>query len=221
VLRVIKNACLLVRYLAIDILLLLRANFGKVFTEPLPSNGHTRHNIVTCRGVRVTIITVPGWMSGFIDPSSYNLCTNPYSTNPVFYSASLLRCPFRLAYIDAARTGITGNTLRDRYPLLLCGVIGHAQAARALHGNGPGTHLRETRHVTATHCCVALYTNGPGTDTEKTLPPYVAWRVCWNAPPEPPPSNVFSKSVTICFARTPCLRLLHFLLPCLLVQFTL
>jgi flagellar biosynthesis protein FliQ len=43
--HVIKNVCLLVRYLAIDVLL-LRANFGNVFTEPLPSNDHTRHNTI-------------------------------------------------------------------------------------------------------------------------------------------------------------------------------
>jgi hypothetical protein len=28
----------------VDVLLLLRVNFGNVFTEPLPSNGHMRHN---------------------------------------------------------------------------------------------------------------------------------------------------------------------------------
>jgi hypothetical protein len=39
-------------YLAIDILLLLRANFGNVFTEQLPSNGHTRHNIFQCNVVK-------------------------------------------------------------------------------------------------------------------------------------------------------------------------
>jgi hypothetical protein len=44
--RIIKNVCLLVRYLAMDVLVLLRAKFGNVFTEPLPSNGHTRHNII-------------------------------------------------------------------------------------------------------------------------------------------------------------------------------
>jgi hypothetical protein len=49
--RVIKNACLLVRYLSVDILLLLRANFGNVFTDPLPINGHTRYNIILiCTG---------------------------------------------------------------------------------------------------------------------------------------------------------------------------
>jgi hypothetical protein len=42
--RVMKIACLLVRYLQMDALLLLRANFGDVFTDPLPSNGHMRHN---------------------------------------------------------------------------------------------------------------------------------------------------------------------------------
>jgi hypothetical protein len=42
-----KNACLLVRDLAMDVLLLLRANFWNVFTEPLASNGHTRHNKLT------------------------------------------------------------------------------------------------------------------------------------------------------------------------------
>jgi hypothetical protein len=42
--RVINNTCLLVRYRAMDVLL-LRANFGNVFTESLPSSGHMRHNI--------------------------------------------------------------------------------------------------------------------------------------------------------------------------------
>jgi hypothetical protein len=39
----IKNACLLVRYLAMDVL--WEHNSWTVFTEPLPSNGHMRHNI--------------------------------------------------------------------------------------------------------------------------------------------------------------------------------
>jgi hypothetical protein len=43
--HVTKNACLLVRYLIMNVLLLLRANFGNVFTETLPSIGHMRHNI--------------------------------------------------------------------------------------------------------------------------------------------------------------------------------
>jgi hypothetical protein len=53
--RVIKNACWLVRYLAIDVLL-LRANFGHVFPEPLPRNGHNiyqttwRHRICWSSG---------------------------------------------------------------------------------------------------------------------------------------------------------------------------
>jgi hypothetical protein len=48
--HVIKNACLLVRYLALDFLLLLRAYFRNVFTEPFPTNGHMRHNMeVNCQ----------------------------------------------------------------------------------------------------------------------------------------------------------------------------
>jgi hypothetical protein len=41
-----KDACLLVRYLAIDFLLLSYACCGNVFTEPSPSNWYTRHNIL-------------------------------------------------------------------------------------------------------------------------------------------------------------------------------
>jgi hypothetical protein len=40
---VVKNACVLARYLAMDGLLLLRAYAFGMFTEPLPSNGHMRH----------------------------------------------------------------------------------------------------------------------------------------------------------------------------------
>jgi hypothetical protein len=35
--------CLLIRYLAMDVLLLLRANCGNVFTEPLPSIALTKY----------------------------------------------------------------------------------------------------------------------------------------------------------------------------------
>jgi hypothetical protein len=38
---VVKQACLLMRYLALDVLLLR----GYVFNESLPSDGYTRHNI--------------------------------------------------------------------------------------------------------------------------------------------------------------------------------
>jgi hypothetical protein len=44
--RVIKKTCLFVRYLAMDDLVLLIANFENVLTETLPTNGHTRHNII-------------------------------------------------------------------------------------------------------------------------------------------------------------------------------
>jgi hypothetical protein len=44
--RVIKNACLLVCYLAMDVLLLLKASFGNVLIAPLPSSGSIRHNIL-------------------------------------------------------------------------------------------------------------------------------------------------------------------------------
>jgi hypothetical protein len=42
---VVKNACLLARYPAMDVLYCWERNFGNVFTEPLPSNGHMRHNM--------------------------------------------------------------------------------------------------------------------------------------------------------------------------------
>jgi hypothetical protein len=41
---IIKDACLLVRYLAIDIHFCVRVCCGNVFTDPLPSNGCTRHS---------------------------------------------------------------------------------------------------------------------------------------------------------------------------------
>jgi hypothetical protein len=41
---VVKNACLLVRYIAMDVLLLSAFVVGNVFTEPLPSNQYTLHN---------------------------------------------------------------------------------------------------------------------------------------------------------------------------------
>jgi hypothetical protein len=44
---VIKNACLLFPSVAIDVLLLLSANFGNVYSAPLPSSGSLRHNIYT------------------------------------------------------------------------------------------------------------------------------------------------------------------------------
>jgi hypothetical protein len=52
----IKNACLLIHYLAMDVLLLSRANLGNVFTKLLPSNGHMHHNMyvwqrTTCLGL--------------------------------------------------------------------------------------------------------------------------------------------------------------------------
>jgi hypothetical protein len=40
----VKNACLLVRFLAVDDIV-DSACFGNVFTEPLPSNGHKRHRL--------------------------------------------------------------------------------------------------------------------------------------------------------------------------------
>jgi hypothetical protein len=44
---VVKNACLLVRRLAIDVLLLGALLCGNVFTDPLPSNGYTYYNTLT------------------------------------------------------------------------------------------------------------------------------------------------------------------------------
>jgi hypothetical protein len=49
--RVIKNECLLVRYLTTDILILLRAKLWNAFTETLRSNGHMRHNIVELKAL--------------------------------------------------------------------------------------------------------------------------------------------------------------------------
>jgi hypothetical protein len=43
---VVKNACLLVRYLARMFLYFWEFIFGNMITEPLPSNGHMRHNMV-------------------------------------------------------------------------------------------------------------------------------------------------------------------------------
>jgi hypothetical protein len=42
---VVRNACLLVRYLTMDVLLLSRARVLREYTDPLPSNGYTRHSI--------------------------------------------------------------------------------------------------------------------------------------------------------------------------------
>jgi hypothetical protein len=53
---VINNACLLVRYVAMDVLLLLRANSGNVFTVPLHSNGHVLQNILIISSCSVFII---------------------------------------------------------------------------------------------------------------------------------------------------------------------
>jgi hypothetical protein len=43
---IVKEACLLIRCLAMDVLFLPVGSRGNVFTESLPSNGHTRHNII-------------------------------------------------------------------------------------------------------------------------------------------------------------------------------
>jgi hypothetical protein len=40
-----KNMCLLIRYIAIDVLLLFIANFWKVFIVPSPSTGHGSDHI--------------------------------------------------------------------------------------------------------------------------------------------------------------------------------
>jgi hypothetical protein len=40
-----ENTCLLLCYLGVDVLLLLRANFGNVFIVPLPSTGHGTDHI--------------------------------------------------------------------------------------------------------------------------------------------------------------------------------
>jgi hypothetical protein len=41
----VQNARLSVRYVAMDVLLLFSACVEGMFTEPLPRNGHMRHNI--------------------------------------------------------------------------------------------------------------------------------------------------------------------------------
>jgi hypothetical protein len=79
--------------------------------------------------------------------------------------------------------------------------------ARALHGNGPGTDLQQTRHMTATHSCMTsprtrkLRTRCVATVHARTQRKHfhriVAWRVCWNAPTGPLPSSGLSKSIAV------------------------
>jgi hypothetical protein len=45
----VKHTCLLVHYLTMDVLLLRALCYGDVFTDPLPSNGYTRHNTITVK----------------------------------------------------------------------------------------------------------------------------------------------------------------------------
>jgi hypothetical protein len=97
-------------------------------------------------------------------------------------------------YIDAARRRIAGNT---------CHVI-------ATHCCVTSPPTREnTRHVFTTHCCVTsprmrnLHGHCIATVRARTQRKHfnriIAGRVCWNVYTEPPPSNAFSKSVTILF----------------------
>jgi hypothetical protein len=64
------------------------------------------------------------------------ICTQLISYQPQTHSR----------YIDAARTRITENTSRDRYPLL-CDVT-----ARAVQSNGP---CADTKKTLSSYCCVA------------------------------------------------------------------